>query len=171
MLLTIPSPFLGIYDNSLAFEVNLFLVLSDLVGVDQLTIVIPTKVGIQLCLSGGSPPTRGWQPCKSTIFERLTLIPPNSAVSDLFLELKISRADRSIVFNSRRIKSLPLPLGEGLGERVNPPPRTPPDRRGENPSPVGFGGSWSINDCHSHEGGNPTLFKRWIPAYTGMTAL
>ncbi len=36
-----------------------FLALSDLVGVDQLTIVIPTKVGIQLCLSGGSPPTRG----------------------------------------------------------------------------------------------------------------
>ncbi len=38
---------------------GIFLALSDLVGVDQLTIVIPTKVGIQLCLSGGSPPTRG----------------------------------------------------------------------------------------------------------------
>ena len=37
----------------------ILLVLSDLVGVDQLTIVIPTKMGIQLCLSGGSPPTRG----------------------------------------------------------------------------------------------------------------
>ena len=40
-------------------HIEIFLVLSDLVGVDQLTIVIPTKVGIQLCLSGGSPPTRG----------------------------------------------------------------------------------------------------------------
>ena len=38
-------------------------------------------------------------------------------------------------------------------------------------SPVGFGGSRSINDCHSHEGGNPTLFERWIPAYAGMTTL
>ncbi len=36
-----------------------FLDLSDLVGLDQLTIVIPTNVGVQLYLSGGSPPTRG----------------------------------------------------------------------------------------------------------------
>jgi len=26
-------------------------------------------------------------------------------------------------------------------------------------------------DCHSHEGGNPTLFEWWIPVYAGMTAL
>ena len=51
----------------------------------------------------------------------------------MFLELKISRADRAIIFNSRRIKSSPLPLGEGLGERVNPPPPPPPHRRGANP--------------------------------------
>ena len=50
---------------------------------------------------------------------------------NLFIELKISQADRSIIFNSYRIKSSPLPLGEGLGG--NPPPPTPPDRRGANP--------------------------------------
>ena len=49
----------AVSDQSVHFGNVIKLVLSDLVGVDQLTIVIPTKVGIQLCLSGGSPPTRG----------------------------------------------------------------------------------------------------------------
>ena len=53
--------------------------------------------------------------------------------TNLCLELKMSQAVRAIIFNSRRIKSSPLPLGEGLGERGNSPPPAPPDRRGANP--------------------------------------
>jgi len=52
---------------------------------------------------------------------------------NFFIELKMTQANGAIIFNSRLTKSFPLPTREGLGERVNLLPPTPPDKRGANP--------------------------------------
>ncbi len=122
---TIPSPFLDRCNKYFAFKVNLFI---------EFLYRTPLKNARSNdeFLKSGQLKGAFWRLRRQNAplgpgicFIQVNNDPQNMRYPVENIELKISQANRSMIFNSRLIKSSALPLRERVGERVNPPPPPP----------------------------------------------